>query len=50
MSKTALERLVEIDKDLRKFGFEWPDFDMILWQIESESAEIKEAIENRPLA
>lgn len=44
MQKTALERLVATDKELRDFGFEWPDIDMILWQISSESTEIKEAI------
>ena len=45
MEQTALERLVVIEKDVRKFGFEWPDIDMILWQVASESDEIKEAIE-----
>ena len=45
MSKTALERLVETDKNLREFGFEWPDLDMIFQKIESELKEAKEAEE-----
>ena len=45
MQKTALEKLIATDKELRDFGFQWPGLDMILWQISSELAEVKEVIE-----
>ena len=47
MQETALEKLIILEKDVRDFGFEWPDIDMILWQVASESDEIKEAIANK---
>jgi uncharacterized protein YabN with tetrapyrrole methylase and pyrophosphatase domain len=45
MQKTALEKLIATDKELRDFGFQWPGLDMILWQISSELAEVKEVVE-----
>jgi uncharacterized protein YabN with tetrapyrrole methylase and pyrophosphatase domain len=46
MQKTSLERLIETDKNLRAFGFEWLDIGMIFSQIESELEEIKDAIQH----
>ena len=43
MSRTALERLIETDKNLREFGFDWPDLEMIFQKIKSELEEVKEA-------
>lgn len=45
IQKTALEKLIAVDQDLRSFGFEWSNLDMILMQIASESMEVKDAIE-----
>jgi len=46
MQKTAIEKLITTDKELRDFGFEWQDVDSILAQISSELAEVKEAIDS----
>ena len=41
MQKSALEKLIATDHELRDFGFVWPDLDMILLQISSELSEVK---------
>ena len=43
MSKT-LDRLITLEREARKFGFDWPDEAMILDQAISECQEIREAI------
>lgn len=42
---SPLERLVVLEQDVRKYGFDWPDEQMVLDQIVSESQEVREAIE-----
>ncbi len=39
-----IKQLADIDKKARDFGFDWPDANMILDQIISECAEVKEVI------
>lgn len=46
MQKTSIEKLLATDKELRDFGFQWPDVDTIMAQISSELEEVKEAIES----
>ena len=41
----ALGALVTLEKDAVAFGFDWPNSDMILDQIVSECAEIREAVQ-----
>lgn len=41
---SPLERLVAVEQDVRKYGFDWPDEHMVLDQIVSESQEVREAI------
>lgn len=43
-NKDALQELINIEQDARKFGFEWPDLDMIIAQSISECNEIQAAI------
>lgn len=43
MQKTALAKLIETDKNLREFGFNWPNLEMIFDKIESEFHEVKDA-------
>ncbi|MCE5295458.1 MAG: hypothetical protein LLF94_12725 [Chlamydiales bacterium] len=42
--RTPLERLIDVEQDTRKYGFDWPDVDAVLDQIDSESREIRQAI------
>jgi uncharacterized protein YabN with tetrapyrrole methylase and pyrophosphatase domain len=42
-----LDELIELEIEARNFGFEWPNIDIILEQVISECAEIKDAIENK---
>jgi ribose 5-phosphate isomerase B len=44
-NNNALGALVTLEKDAVAFGFDWPNSDMILDQIVSECAEIREAIQ-----
>lgn len=47
---TALKKLLAVELDARKFGFEWPHTEMVLQQAVSECDEIRDAIiENEPL-
>jgi uncharacterized protein YabN with tetrapyrrole methylase and pyrophosphatase domain len=39
-----LQKLIELEKDAREFGFDWPDHFMILDQIIDECREVKEEI------
>lgn len=41
---TGLNRLLAVELDARKFGFEWPNVEMILQQAVSECDEIRDAI------
>jgi uncharacterized protein YabN with tetrapyrrole methylase and pyrophosphatase domain len=41
----VLETLATLEKDAVAFGFDWPNSDMILDQIISECAEIKDAVQ-----
>ncbi|QRN04973.1 nucleotide pyrophosphohydrolase [Legionella sp. MW5194] len=50
MTETALQRLLTLEKEVRDFGFLWPDADMIIEQAISECQEIKEALDNRQSA
>lgn len=43
-NKDPLQDLINIEQDARKFGFEWPDVDMIIAQAISECDEIQAAI------
>ena len=42
-----LKKLIALEKEAIEFGFDWPDYEMILGQAMSECAEIKDAIENK---
>lgn len=42
-----LQDLMLLEKDARLFGFDWPDYGMIISQIMSECEEIREAITER---
>lgn len=42
---TALEKLIFLDHDARRFGFDWPNPEMILAQIVDECLEVREAIQ-----
>ncbi len=39
-----LQKLIELEQDARKFGFDWPDDFMILDQIVDECREVREEI------
>jgi uncharacterized protein YabN with tetrapyrrole methylase and pyrophosphatase domain len=41
----SLNKLMELEKDAAKFGFEWPDRDAIIKQAVDECREIQEAID-----
>lgn len=41
---SPLPRLIELEKDARNFGFEWPDAFMILDQIVDECREVREEL------
>jgi uncharacterized protein YabN with tetrapyrrole methylase and pyrophosphatase domain len=41
----ALQQLLEVEKEARAFGFEWPNQEMIIAQIVDECREIKEDIQ-----
>lgn len=45
--KHPLQALIELEKDARNFGFEWPDVHMILEQIRSECDEVEEVLINK---
>lgn len=40
-----LKKLIQTDKDARKFGFNWPNYYMILDQIIAECKEVREDLE-----
>jgi len=44
---TALQQLITLEKQVRDFGFNWPDIPTILRQAESECAEIEEVLEKQ---
>lgn len=44
---TPLKKLITLEKEKHAFGFDWPNQEMILSQITSECAEVKEAIQNQ---
>jgi uncharacterized protein YabN with tetrapyrrole methylase and pyrophosphatase domain len=44
-SGNALNDLIDLEKDAIRFGFEWPNENMILEQAIDECREIKEALE-----
>ena len=39
----TLQRLINLEKDARDFGFDWPNEDMIIDQVISECHEIRDA-------
>lgn len=41
----TLKKLIELEQDARKFGFDWPDKSMILDQIMDECREVREEID-----
>ena len=41
---TPLDKLIAVEHDTRKYGFDWPNVDSVLDQIDSESREIRQAI------
>ncbi len=43
---TALQNLISLEKGARRFGFDWPNKEMIINQAVSECDEIKEAVLN----
>ena len=43
--KKPLDKLIELEKDARAFGFDWPEQATIIEQAISECAEITEAIQ-----
>lgn len=47
MPKTPLEQIIDVEKDARDYGFEWPDTEMIIEQAISECEEIRSAIQNK---
>ena len=44
---SPLQKLVTLEKEVRAFGFTWPDINMIIEQAVSECAEISQVIEQR---
>lgn len=46
VNSDLLNALITLEKDAVAFGFDWPNQDMILDQIISECAEIKDAVQN----
>lgn len=40
----ALQELIQLEKDVRNFGFDWPNIHTIIQQAQSECLEIEEAI------
>lgn len=42
---TPLDKLIALEQETRKYGFDWPDEHMVLDQIVSESQEVRQAIE-----
>jgi uncharacterized protein YabN with tetrapyrrole methylase and pyrophosphatase domain len=43
-SKRAFDDLIDLEKDARAYGFDWPNCEMIIDQAVSECEEIREAI------
>ena len=41
---SPLEKLIAVEQDTRNYGFDWPDVEAVLDQIDSESQEIRQAI------
>ena len=41
---SPLEKLIAVEQDTRKYGFDWPDVESVLDQIDSESQEVRQAI------
>lgn len=46
MSNTPLEQIIDVERDAREYGFEWPNTEMIIDQAISECEEIRSAIKN----
>jgi len=42
----TLQKLIDLEQDVRQFGFDWPDQFMILTQIIDECGEVHEEIEH----
>lgn len=43
----ALQQLIQLEKEVRDFGFDWPDIPTIIRQAQSECLEIEEVIEKQ---
>lgn len=44
MPSNPLNDLIELEKDARAFGFDWPNVDQVILQIHSECSEVLDAI------
>lgn len=47
MTFSALQQLIKLEKEVRDFGFDWPDIHTIIRQAQSECLEIEEVIEKQ---
>jgi uncharacterized protein YabN with tetrapyrrole methylase and pyrophosphatase domain len=46
-TQSPLSKLIAADKKARNFGFEWENYNQIIKQIQSETAEVQEALDNQ---
>ena len=46
-TQSPLSKLIAADKKARDFGFEWENYNQIIKQIQSETTEVQEALDNQ---